>query len=77
MPRPRKHHEFLSALREHDRRFAVFTNRGKGSHYMLYHPDIGGRPASVPIPHHGGRDIPPRILAQVIRRFGLPSDFFG
>ena len=72
MPRPIKHHELQHALRRHDPRFQILTNRGKGSHYMLYHPDVAGHSVSVPVPCHGGRDVPPRIVAQIIRRFALP-----
>ena len=77
MPKPRKHHELFRALLDRDARFKKFVNSGKGSHYIIAHPDIGGHKASLPIPCHGGKDVHPRILAQVIRRFGLPKDFFG
>jgi predicted RNA binding protein YcfA (HicA-like mRNA interferase family) len=75
--KPLKHHELQRILRDHDVRFQVYVNRGKGSHYMLYHPAINGRAVSVPVPHHGGRDIPPGILRQIIRRFDLPRNIFG
>ena len=77
MPKPQKHHDLWHALREHDPRFQKYVNRGKGSHYMLRHPSINGRAVSVPVPHHGGRDIPAGILRQIIRRFDLPRDIFG
>ena len=44
---------------------------------MIYHPDIDGRPASMPIPFHRGKDLKPGILQALIRRFDLPPPIFG
>lgn len=77
MPKPKKHHEFQRILRKHDPRFEFYVSRGKGSHYIVYHPDIAGRAQSLPIPCHKGRDVLPCYLRQVIRRFDLPVNIFG
>lgn len=78
MPRKAyKYREVLQLLREHDKRFQEWRGRGKGSHRMIFHPDINGRPASYPIPAHSDGDtIKPPYLKAVIRRFSLPDDFF-
>jgi predicted RNA binding protein YcfA (HicA-like mRNA interferase family) len=77
MPKPQKPDKIIGILRDYDSRFQEFSNRGKGSHRLLYHPDINGRKASFPIPYHKGRDIRKGILKAIIRRFNLPSDIFG
>ena len=77
MPRPKKHRDFQRILKEHDSRFEFWFNRGKGSHYIVFHPDIGGQRRSCPIPCHAGKDILPCYLTQVIRRFNLPGNIFG
>jgi predicted RNA binding protein YcfA (HicA-like mRNA interferase family) len=75
VPRRYKFRELLSALREHDKRFTMITRRGKGSHRMLYHPDIGGRAVSYPLKFHGGNeDIPPGYIGDIIRHFKLPPN---
>ena len=77
MPRPKKPEEVVRLLRTHDARFQILERRGKGSHRMIFHPDVNGRPASMPLTWHKGRDIGKGLLQAVIRRFGLPRDFFG
>ena len=77
MPGPKKHHEFKRILKKYDPRFQFFVNRGKGSHYIVFHPNINGQHRSVPIPCHGSKDILPCYIRQVIRRFELPDDIFG
>lgn len=77
MPKSLKYREVVRALKEFDTRFEVFANRGKGSERILFHPDINGRQESIPIKHHGdGTDIYVGSLKAIIRRFGLPHDFF-
>jgi hypothetical protein len=44
---------------------------------MIYHPDINGSPASMPLTYHKGRDVRKGLLKAVIRRFNLPNDIFG
>lgn len=75
MPRcnPHKFRELIKILKKYDSRFEVFTERGKGSHRMIYHPDILGRPASFPIICHGeGTEIDKSHISDIIRRFNLP-----
>ncbi len=77
MAKPKKPEEVLRMLAEHDSRFQVYSRRGKGSHRMIEHPDIGGKRASIPLPFHKGKDVSAGVLNSIIRRFGLPKDFFG
>ena len=77
MPRPKRAEDVVRALREHDKRFQVFMNRGKGSERMLYHPDINGKPESIPLTWHKGKTVGKGLLKAVIRRFNLPPDIFG
>lgn len=78
MPRKTyKYREALRLLRDHDRRFVEWRHRGKGSHRMIYHPDISGLACSYPLPVHSeGDDVRPAYLKGLIRRFNLPPDFF-
>jgi predicted RNA binding protein YcfA (HicA-like mRNA interferase family) len=63
--------------RRHDPVFEVHEDRGKGSHQMIYHPNINGRPVSQPIICHGrNSEIGPKILKNIIRAFQLPEDLF-
>ena len=77
MPKPHKADDVIRILREHDPRFQCFEKRGKGSHRMIFHPDIGGQKRSFPIPYHKGRDLQKGILKALIRRFNLPADLLG
>jgi len=43
---------------------------------MLFHPDINGKSASIPLTYHKGRDVQKGLLKAVIRRFNLPNDIF-
>jgi predicted RNA binding protein YcfA (HicA-like mRNA interferase family) len=75
---PRKSYKFIELikkLKKYDSRFEIFESRGKGSHRMIYHPDIAGRPVSFPIICHGlGDEIPKRIVNNLIRAFDLPKN---
>jgi len=63
----------LKRLHKVDKAFAVFVNRGKGSHRMLV---LGT--SHYPFPcHDDGSEIDRRYLRDIIRRFGLPPDIFG
>jgi len=44
---------------------------------MLFHPDVNGKPQSIPLKWHKGKDVKPGLLAAVIRRFNLPKKIFG
>ncbi|MCL4236526.1 MAG: hypothetical protein KJ042_18640 [Deltaproteobacteria bacterium] len=77
MPRVLKFRDLIRILKKHDPRFEVWSGRGKGSHRMLYHPDIGGRPESFPVVIHGANnDQKPNFVKDVIERFRLPKDLF-
>ena len=77
MPRPKKYQEVIRILKNHDSRFELWSDRGKGSEQMLYHPDINGRPEQIPLTCHKGKDVRPGLLSAVIRRFNLPKRIFG
>ncbi|MBI2946529.1 MAG: type II toxin-antitoxin system HicA family toxin [Verrucomicrobia bacterium] len=77
MPKPHRADEVLRILREYDSRFEVLANRGKGSHRMIYHPEVNGRAVSMPITYHKGRDVGKGLLRAIIRRFNLPPGIFG
>lgn len=65
-------------LKDHDPRFEFYSNRGKGSERIIYHPDINGRAASYPVKCHGeGTELRIGVLVSIRRRFNLPKDIFG
>lgn len=53
----------------------IKTDRGKGSHMMLYNPQTGQQ---YPIPGGGNpkKRIHPGIQKDLVRRFHLPDDTF-
>ena len=74
MGKPRKYREVVKILRNHDTRFEFWEKRGKGSERVIYHPDINGRPASIPVKCHGeGTELRKGIISAIIRRFNLPD----
>lgn len=74
MGQPRKYREVVKILRQYDPRFEFWQNRGKGSERIIYHPDINGRPASIPVKCHGeGTELRKGIISAIIRRFNLPD----
>lgn len=75
MPKPLKPREVWGRLKAHDKRFELFTKRGKGSHVMINHPDVDGKRASAPCPNHKGKDVSIGVLKSLIRRFNLPQKF--
>ncbi len=77
MPKPQKAEDVFRILRDHDSRLQIYVNCGKGSHRMIYHPDIAGRAVSMPLTYHKGRDVQKGLLKAVIRRFNLPDKIFG
>ena len=48
--RKRDYRFVVGRLRAYDGRFEVHERRGKGSHRMIYHPDIGGGKRYYPLP---------------------------
>ncbi|MFH1219624.1 MAG: hypothetical protein V1694_04150 [Candidatus Eisenbacteria bacterium] len=74
MPKAYRFTELIRRLRNYDPRFRVFVERGKGSHRMLYHPDISGQERSYALTFHG--KIPEYgkgTIAAIKRRFDLPD----
>jgi predicted RNA binding protein YcfA (HicA-like mRNA interferase family) len=75
MGKPRTYREVVKILRRYDPRFEVLLDRGKGSERVIYHPDINGRPASIPVKCHGeGTELRKGIISAILRRFNLPKD---
>jgi hypothetical protein len=65
----------VKKLKKHDPRLEAFSNRGKGSERIIYHPDINGRPESHPVKCHGeNTELRKGVISSIIRRFNLPSD---
>ena len=53
---------------------AGFEEKGwRGGHAVLRHPETR---RSVPVPLHGGRDLPPCTVRTIIRQAGLTVDEF-
>ncbi len=77
MPNPQRADKVFRILRDHDRAFEVYGNRGKGSHRMIYHPNVAGKSVSMPVTYHKGKDVKKGLLRAIIRRFNLPKDIFG
>ncbi len=50
-----------------------FLRQAPGSHEVWWHPET--KKFTV-IPHHGGRDLPPRTLRAILRQLGLSPDEF-
>ena len=74
MPKPYTFRELIRALRRFDSRFEVYKRRGKGSHRMIYHPDVGGAPASFPVKYHGAStELRKGVISAIVRRFQLPK----
>ena len=73
----REYRYIIAALRNHDARFEIHTRRGKGSHRMVFHPDVEGGKRHYPLPYHGSKtSIAPGIQKDLIRIFQLPADIF-
>jgi len=77
VPRPQKPQDVFRILKDHDKNFEFFSDRGKGSERMIYHPNVNGRSQSFPMTFHKGRDVRKGMLKAIIRRFDLPPDIFG
>ena len=76
MSKALKAREIEERLRAHDHRFEFYSKRGKGSHFMIVHPDVNGQKASMPCPSHSGKTVSIGVLMSIIRRFNLPRDIF-
>ena len=62
----------VGRLRKHDSRFEIHIQRGKGSHRMIYHPDVEGNKRHYPLPHHGPRTA---IAPGMQRTWSASSNF--
>ena len=72
-----EYRKVIKVLTFHDDRFQIDKRRGKGSHHILHHPDIGGQKRQLPLPHHGDKTaIKIGILKDIIRIFDLPQNIF-
>jgi|GEM_PF-659315 len=72
--KPYKYRDLIKKMKKYDNRFDVYVDRGKGSHRMIYHPDVNGKSASFPIICHSeGSEINKSYIAAIIRRFNLPD----
>jgi hypothetical protein len=72
--KPYKLYDLFKILKGHDKRFRILERRGKGSHRMLYHPNINGRKESFPlICHKENTEFDKNVIADLIRRFDLPD----
>ena len=75
MAKTYNYRELRKKLQSYDNRFEFWSNRGKGSERMIFHPDINGRPESYPIKYHGeNTEIRKGHISAIKRRFKLPSD---
>ena len=73
MAKPYKFREVVKKLKAYDKRFEV--HHGKGSERIIYHPDIEGRAASIPVKCHGeNTELRKGVISDIIRRFRLPPD---
>jgi predicted RNA binding protein YcfA (HicA-like mRNA interferase family) len=73
--KPYKFRDLIKKFRQLDSRFEVYERRGKGSHRVIYHPDILGKPVSFPLICHGeGQEIDKKIIKNLLRAFNLPDD---
>lgn len=74
----RDYEHVVGRLREHDKRFEIHVQRGKGSHRMVCHPDVEGNKRQYPLPYHGSKTkIAPGMQKDLVRMFQLPEDLFA
>ncbi len=76
---PKAYHvdQVIKKLLKYDSRFEVYAKKGKGSHRMIYHPNINGEEKSYPIKYHGKKtNVSKGTLSALKRRFDLPQGFF-
>ena len=75
MPRKLEYREVIKRIRKCRPGVEIKVRRGKGSHRMVYDPDI---PAHFPLPHHGDdkRILNSGMLKDLIRHLELPDDIF-
>ncbi|MCB9479440.1 MAG: type II toxin-antitoxin system HicA family toxin [Deltaproteobacteria bacterium] len=77
MSKTYKLRELEKILKDYDPLFEIIERRGKGSHRMIYHPNIDGCSVSFPVVGHGkNNDMKPYVIPQIIKRFKLPKHLF-
>lgn len=74
MSNPIKIADLVSAIKSADPSIQILTNRGKGSHLMLFREDESGK-ISYPLPTASGEIVGP-YQKQIIKLFGLPKEAF-
>lgn len=74
MPRPIKMRDFMAALSAADAGIKFSTNRGKGSHLVVYKELPDGK-RSFPLPTSSGEVAGP-YQSKVIELFELPDNVF-
>ena len=73
----REYREVVARLKEHDPRFEIQVRRGRGSHHMIFHPDVDGAKRHYPVPYHGAKTpVAPGMQKDIVRIFQLPADIF-
>ena len=68
--------KLFKILRKHEHRFELDKGRGKGSHALIYHPDINGKEVSyfIPCPRGDKSVIGKAYLGDIKKIFNLPDD---
>ena len=75
MAKSYSYRELVKALRNHDSRFYEDKKQGKGSHRVIHHPDVNGRPELYSLKCHGeGDEVRKGHITAIRRRFELPND---
>ena len=71
--KPLRYRELISILR----RFGVEEKIKKGSRRMLFHPNINGKPAFIPIhPHSENHEFSRKVIRAVRERFSISIENF-
>ncbi len=73
--KPLRYRELLSILK----RFGVEEKVKKGSRRMLFHPNVNGKPAFMPIhPHNENHEFSRKVFERYRERFGIAvEDFYS
>ena len=71
----REYREVVARLQKHDARFEIHVRRGRGSHRVIFHPDVDGSKRPHPVPYHGAKTpVAPGMRKDIVRIFQLPED---
>lgn len=73
--KPLRYRELLSILKK----FGVEEKVKKGSRRMLFHPNVNGHPAFVPVhPHSDHHEFSRKVIRSVRERFNISiEDFYS